>query len=212
MNGCQCKGIETQFNKQYVYSELSRYRKKGPSKTTGLLVNALKAQNIEGKTILDIGGGIGTIQHELLKAGAKQTVAVEASTAAISAAQEEAARQGHADQISFKHGNFVDLAADIPSADIVTLDRVICCYHDMRALVSLSTAHAAELYGLVYPRANWWIKTAFAIQNFVFRLRGNPFRIFVHPIEEVETIISHAGLKRRYYAQTFLWQVVVFGR
>ena len=132
--GC-CQSIETHFNKKTVAKELKRYREKGPLKVTRVLIEALKAEGIEGMTLLDIGGGVGSIQHELLKAGVSNIINVEASKAYIEAAKEEAERQGHADQVSHHHGNFIDLAPDIPQVDIVTLDRVICCYHDMQALV-----------------------------------------------------------------------------
>ncbi len=212
MTGCQCQGIETVFNKKHVVNELSRYREKGPKKSTRMLIDALKAEGIQGRTLLDIGGGIGAIQHELLKAGVKKTLTVEASAASIEAAQEEARRQGHADQMSYHYGNFVDLAADIPPADIVTLDRVICCYHDMPGLVGQSAAHAVQLYGVVYPRDTWWMKIGFAAQNFFLRLLRQPFRAFVHPTQEVEAVLSQHGLQRRFYARTFIWQVVVYAR
>src|SRR5947199_213845 len=83
--------------------------------------------------------------------GASGATDVDASAAYLAAAREEAARQGHAERVAYHHGNFVDLAATLPPADIVTLDRVICCYHDMPALVERSSAKAARLYGLVYP-------------------------------------------------------------
>ena len=78
---------------------------------------------------------------------------MEASAAYLAAAREETARRGHTDRLKAHHGDFVALAPEIPSADIVTLDRVICCYRDMPALVAQSAARARKLYGVVYPRA-----------------------------------------------------------
>src|SRR5947207_5244489 len=150
MDCCQCKGIETLFNEKEARNRLRAYHEDGPSKTTRMLIEALKAEGVEGMTLLDIGGGVGAVQHELLRAGVERATGVEASTAYVKAAQEEAERQGHADRVSYHHANFVDIAPQIPPADIVTLDRVICCYHDMQALVGLSVAKAGRLYGLVY--------------------------------------------------------------
>jgi magnesium-protoporphyrin O-methyltransferase len=212
MSCCQCQGIETFFNKKTATRELKQYRRKGPRKTTRMLIDALKAEGVDGMALLDIGGGIGIIQHELLSAGADSVTNVEASTAYIEAVKEEARRQGHADRVSFYHGDFVDLAPDIPSADIVTLDRVICCYHDMKALVGLSSARAGKLYGVVYPRDTWWTRIGLAIGNFVFGVLRNPFRIFVHPTEAVEAVVRGNGLEPRFYRQTAIWQVVVYGR
>jgi magnesium-protoporphyrin O-methyltransferase len=212
MNCCQCQGIEELFSQQYVTKELKRYRTKGPDKTTLMLIEAIKGEGVDGFTLLDIGGGLGAIQRELIRAGVVHATDVEASSAYIKAAREEALRQGYADLVNYNQGNFVDLAADIPPADIVTLDRVICCYHDMQKLVSLSAQRARKMYGLVYPRDTWWVKVVLALQNLFFRLKGSPFRTFPHPTKSVEAIIDRNGLRRRFYRQTLAWQVAVYTR
>jgi len=212
MNCSQCQGIEELFSQQYVTNELSRYRAKGPDKTTRMLTEAIKQEGVDGLTLLDIGGGLGAIQYELLGAGVQDATSVDASTAYLTVARAEAQRQGYADRVTYHHGNFVDLATEIAPADIVTLDRVICCYHDMEKLVSLSAARARKLYGLVYPRVAWWMKIALALENFFFRLRRSPYRTFLHPNEAVEAILVSNGLQRLFYHQTLVWQVVVYTR
>jgi 2-polyprenyl-3-methyl-5-hydroxy-6-metoxy-1,4-benzoquinol methylase len=212
MDCCQCQGIEMEFNRKKIAKELKRYRRKGPAKTTRMLIDALKAGGVRGMTLLDIGGGVGAIQQELLSAGASGATHVDASTAYLEVAREEAGCQGNAQRISFLHGDFVELAADIPPADIVTLDRVICCYHDMQALVGLSSARARNYYGLVYPRHTWWIRIGFAILNFILGFRNSPFRIFSHPTQAVNAVVRGNGLRQRFYAKSGLWQVVVYAR
>jgi magnesium-protoporphyrin O-methyltransferase len=212
MNGCQCKGIEMIFNQKSAVRELKQYRRKGPNRTTQMLIDALKTEGIEGMTLLDIGGGVGAIQHELLSAGVRSAANVDASAAYVAVAKEEAERRGHAGLVSYYHGDFIQLAPEIAPADIVTLDRVICCYDDMQALVGLSSARARNMYGLVYPRDTWWMKIRVAIENFVYRLVRNPFRSFVHPTERVDAVVRSSGLRRRLYRKTFLWQVVVYAR
>ena len=188
----QCQGIETVFDPRKASRELSKYRKRGPRKLTRLLIDAIKAEGIEGNTLLDIGGGIGTIQHELLKAGAGRSIGVDASTAYIQAAEQEAQRQGHADRVRHHHGDFVEISQDIQPADIVTLDRVICCYHDLDSLVRLSAQRATRLYAVIYPVDNWPLQIVARLFNFYLWLRGNPFRFFVHPTSAVD------GLLRRH--------------
>ena len=212
MNCRQCSGIEAWFDKKVVARELSRYRKKGPRKTTRMLIDAAKSEGVEGMTLLDIGGGVGAIQHELLKAGAGSVVSVDASTAYVEAAEDEAKRQGHADRVHYLYGDFVNLASDIPEVDIVTLDRVICCYDNMEALVRLSSMRARKFYGLVYPRDAWWIKLANPVGNFCLWVSRNPFRIFVHPTEAVDAVVRSNGLERCFYRKTVIWQVVVYSR
>jgi SAM-dependent methyltransferase len=212
MNCCQCQGIEELFSQKFVTREVTRYRTKGPDKTTRMLVDAIKEEGVTDRTLLDIGGGVGAIQHALLAAGLEHATDVDASSAYLAAARAEAQRGGYLDRVTYHRGNFVDLASEIEPADIVTLDRVICCYSDMEDLVGKSAARAGKLYGLVYPRDTWWIRIGLAVGNFFFKLRRSAYRGFIHPTREVEAILHSSGLRRRFYRRTLLWQVVVYGR
>lgn len=213
MECSQCQGIETKFGRKYVAKKLEKYRKSGPKKTTLALIKALQAEDIRGMDLIDIGGGVGDIQHAMLSAGANRSMNIEASTAFIEACQEEAARQGHAARITHYHGNFVDLAESLPAADIVTLDRVICCYHEMAQLVGLSAQKARRLYGVVYPRDTWWTKLGNeAYYNLRHWLQRNPMRNFIHPTKAVEALLRENGLRRCFYREMGSWQVAVFCR
>jgi len=216
MSQCQCDGIERYFNTQRVTKELARYRQRGPAKNTLLLVEALRAQlralEIEGRTLLDIGGVVGAIPHLLLADGVRQAMDVDASAAYLAAAREEAERRGLAEQISFQHGDFVALAPSVPAADVVTLDRVVCCYDEMPALVGLSAARAERLYGVVYPRDAWWMRLFIQVQNAALRIRRMPIRFFVHPTVAVDATIRAQGLERQFSRSGGLWQVVVYAR
>jgi len=208
----QCVGIEMEFDRKLATKELQKYRNEGPIEKTRMLIDALKAEGISGMTLLDIGGGIGAIQHELLKAGVRNCIDVEVSEAYIEAAREEARRQGHAGRMTHRRGNFVDLAADIPPCDIVTLDKVICCYHDAKNLVEKSAARARVLYGLVYPLTSWKARFAGFLENISHRLHRSPFRFFVHPTAVVEEILRTEGFEQRFYQEEGMWQIVVYRR
>ncbi len=212
MNCSQCQGIEEVFSQRFVDKKLSSYRTKGADKTTRMLIEALINEEVEGLTHLDIGGGVGAIQHDLLAAGVKNATDVDASQAYLNAAQEEANNRGLEERVKYLHGNFVDMADQVDPADIVTLDRVICCYHDMNRLVSLSAARARKLYGLVYPRVSWWMKILLPLENFIFWLQRSPFRAYLHPDEAVEAVLGAEGFTRRTYRKTLAWQVVVYSR
>jgi magnesium-protoporphyrin O-methyltransferase len=212
MNCCQMQGLEELFSDQLVSKELASYRKNGPGRTTRMMIDALKAQGVQGMSLLDIGGGVGAIQHQLLKAGVQSAVDVDASRAYLTAAKSEAMRRGLEDRVRFLHGNFVETAEKLPPADVVTLDRVYCCYHDIQGLVDTSARHAQQLYGVVYPRDAWWTRIGVAVMNFVFKLQKNPYRAFVHPTRVVEEMLRKHGLERRFYKRTFMWQVAVYSR
>jgi magnesium-protoporphyrin O-methyltransferase len=212
MTCSQCVGIEKIFNEKYVTKELKDYRRKGPVKTTRWLIDALKQTGVQGLDLLDIGGGVGAIQHELIAAGVSLVTGVDAASAYIQAAKAEAERAGYSERATQIYGDFVDLAPGLAKADIVTLDRVICCYHDMDRLVRASVGLAKKYYGVIYPRSLWWTRLICSIENIFERLVGNPYRAYVHPTEKVEAIIKEKGFTRHYYRQTLAWQVVVYAR
>ncbi len=212
MKCCQCDGIEREFDPRFARRELKRYRRKGLRRTTRILVDALRGEALENMTLLDIGGGIGGIQLALLKSRSRHATSVEASSAFLQSACEEAVRQGFDDRIDYVYGDFVQVAARIDEADIVTLDRVICCYDDMPRLVSSSAKRAASLYGLVYPRDTWWTKSGSAAANLWFRLRRSPMRTFVHPTKDVDSLIRQQGFRMHTHRTTSVWQVDVYRR
>jgi 2-polyprenyl-3-methyl-5-hydroxy-6-metoxy-1,4-benzoquinol methylase len=212
MDCCQCDLIETQFDRETVAKKVERYRKQGLKKETEILVDALLAEGVEGRSLLDVGGGLGALEFELLKAGSSRATNVEASSAYIEAAQAESLRQGCAERVSHIHGDFVAIANDVPPADVVTLDKVICCYDDMVSLVSSSVQKANKLYGVIYPRDTWWVKAAIAVENLIRKLKGNSFRVIVHPTRAVDQLIRDSGMEKRFYRALIDWQIVVYAR
>jgi len=116
-----------------------------PRRGAGAASSPPVAEGVAGASVLDIGGGVGVLHHELLQVGAASATGVDGSAAYIDAAMEEAQMQGHAGRVGYHHGDFVAVAKDIEPAEVVTLDKVICCYHDVEGLVGLSSRRATRL-------------------------------------------------------------------
>src|SRR5215831_7315811 len=131
---CHCDGFDQRFTADRAAREIATYRLRGPAKATACLIAALQEDAIAGMTLLDIGSGIGVIPQTLLQSGVRHALDVDASSAYIAVARSEMDRLGLSDRMHFVQGNFVTLAETIPASDIVTLDRVICCFDDMPAL------------------------------------------------------------------------------
>ena len=213
MSCCSPSTIDGQFGEGIAKGDLKRYRKKGPDWTSRILIDAIRQEGDWGDaSLLDIGGGIGVIAHELLGEGVAMATYVEAASAYFNEARAESERRGHGERISFVHGDFVDVADEVSEADIVTLDRVICCYPDMESLVVASAAKCRRLYGLSFPRERWFVKAAMAILNTARRLLGNPFRTYVHPTKEIERRLVEAGLRRSFSKAGFVMQVALYSR
>lgn len=177
-----------------------------------MLIEMIKPAMAVGSTILDVGGGIGVVAHELLRAGAGHVVLVDASVPYLAAARNEANRQNHLERIDFVEGNFVQRAAEVDPADVVTLDRVICCYPDAQALVGLSSARARKIYGLVLPRESRFIRLSVRLMNLGFRLRRRAYRAYAHSNGEVDRIAAEHGLWIAAERSTWFWRVVIYHR
>ncbi len=212
MSCCPVRGCERTFDRKHAARELRHYRKNGPIPTTRALIQSLLRAGIKDGTLLDIGGGVGAIQYDLLKAGARAAVSVDASPAFEAAARGEAERQGVRGRIQYEAGDFVELAGRIAPADIVTLDRVVCCYPNMEALVRLSAQRSRRIYGLVYPRDRPMTRVVIRIQNFFRRLFRNPFRSFVHSVAAIDSLVGSLGFNLRARNRTFVWEVSVWER
>jgi len=216
MTCSQCSGIEEQFNDAIARKSLKRFRRRGPDRTTRLLIEglrlALDRDRKPGTGLLDIGAGVGAIHHVLLTDGVEHAVHVDASTAHLAAAREETERRGHSGLVEFMRGDFVDMADHVPPADVVTLDRVICCYHEMPRLVRLSAEHALRLYGAVYPRGTTLMRAGIFAINLLMRIKRSPFRTFQHDPVEIDAVLRTAGLHRRHIRRTFGWEIVVYER
>ncbi len=210
MSCCEAPPWANQFDRRTARRDLRDYRRDGPAATTQALIGALVRAGVEQTTLLDIGGGVGAIQLALLRAGAREAIDVDVSAPYLDAAREEAARQVLGERIRFQLGDFVDLAPRIPAVDIVTLDRVVCCYVQMEPLVRLSAERARRLYGLVYPRDRWLMRTVVGIQNLWRGLWRNPFRSHVHSVDAMDALIRSLGFTRRYQVRTFGWEVAVY--
>lgn len=161
---------------------------------------------------MDIGGGVGIIQKELFREGISKAIQVDASRAYLEVSEEEAQSSGYGDQVSYHYGDFVDMASDLPDSDIVALDRVICCYPDMPALVNASAAKSTYWYGAVYPVDRWYTRWGSKLVNLYFKLTGSDFRTYIHPESEIDRHIRNAGFKLHKHTRTMLWNVSVYKR
>lgn len=208
---CNCCEIENNtFTEDEAKANLKDYRRRGPANQTKLILEAVRSLGLRDASLLDVGGGIGTIHHELLKDVASQATHVDASSAYLKVATEEAKRIGHEAQVKFIHADFTDVADELPQADVVTLDRVVCCYPNMLGLLKAAATKSRKAVALTYPREEWYIKAVMSVMNFFQRLRNDPFRVFVHPVAEMEALLNGEGLKRTSTRKLFVWEMALY--
>jgi len=212
MLSCHCAATDRHFTPARAQAELGQYRRRGPTGTARLVLESLNDLGIAPQTLLDIGAGIGVLHHELLGRGVLHAVHLEAAAAYVTAAREEAERRGHGERVHFRHGDFVALASEVGSADLVTLDRVVCCYPELEPLISLSAEKAERYYVLSFPHDRWYVRAHTRWQNRRRRRAGNAFRTFVHPVTRIEALVRGAGFQVQQSCRTLVWAVLVCRR
>jgi magnesium-protoporphyrin O-methyltransferase len=212
MDACGCESFDEMFDSASAERDLARYRRGGPDATTAMLLDMLRAVGVRGASILDIGSGIGVIDHELLREGAGHAVLVDGSDASLTVARQVGRERNALDRMDFVDGDFVALAPGIDVADIVTLDRVVCCYPDADALVGTSAVRARSWYGLVLPRDRAFLRIGMRILNAWYRLRGRAYRGYTHPNARVDAVAAEAGLRPASERFTMVWRVVLYER
>jgi hypothetical protein len=176
------------------------------------MVAFLEQEGVEGATVLEVGGGIGEVQIELLRRGAAFAVNLELSPAY----DEEATRLLREAGVEERAGRHLhDLAADpdgVEPADVVVLHRVVCCYRDYQRLLGAAAEHARRLLVFSYPPRNGVSRLLVGAQNLFFMLRRKEFRTFAHPPARMLAVVEERGLRRAYAHHPLVWQIAGFAR
>lgn len=213
MSGCCARhGQEEFFKDGFAKRTAKRYRRKGLDKTSQLMVERAAAGGLEGATVLEIGGGVGQLLLELLKAGAARGEIVELVPTYEEHARALADEAGVGERASFRTADLVaDPAAGEP-ADVVVLNRVVCCTPDGVELAGIAASLARRTLVLSYPRDARLVRAVFAALNASLWLRRRRFRVFVHSAEALRAAAEAHGLRPASERSGPLWQVAVFER
>src|SRR4051794_21537986 len=128
MSGCcEPRVYERMFGAKQARLDAARYRKRGLRGSSLDLVEL--AGDVSGESILEVGGGVGAIELELLAAGAARATDVELSGEYEEEAQKLISERGVGDRVERRLGDFV--AERVEPHDVVVMHRVVCCYPDV---------------------------------------------------------------------------------
>ena len=206
MAGC-CNPIDYRrlFSRKYASRDARRYRRRGLGTTSRALVDL--AGDVEGATVLDVGGGIGAIDLELLAAGAERATNVELSGGYEEAASALLSERGLSDRVERRVADFVSEGDAVEPHDLVVLHRVVCCYPDVDALMGAAAEHARRRLVLTYPQEHLLMRLGLRVINLWLRVSGCGFRTYVHPVARILGAAEADGLRLvRRERQGFLWE------
>lgn len=207
-----CLDAEEIFDAGNAELERETYLREGPRETTRILLDQLASRDLAGRRLLDVGGGIGAIIFELLPSGIEGATLVEASAAAVRTARAMVEERSLGDRIRVQHGDFLDLRDQIEQADIVTLDRVVCCYPDGEGLVRHTAERARQWYGLIAPRDVWWARIGVWFINAYMWAKRSAFRTYLHDPVLIDHQLKGADFELTFSQASGFWWIALYQR
>ena len=212
MSCCTPSGYRTIFGAKTAEREARRYRRKGLAGTARWLADALESAGVGGRSVLEIGGGVGGLQIELLEAGADHATNVEIIETYEGVAEALISEHDLGGRVERRIADFGAVAEETPSADLVVLHRVLCCSPDAGRLMDAACTHARERVAITIPRESGWIRLGSGVMNAWFRTRRIEFRIYVHPLDAMLAVAGRRGFEVAHRQRGALWQSLVLER
>jgi magnesium-protoporphyrin O-methyltransferase len=206
------RGYTSIFSKRAARRDAKRYRKDGLDDTGEEMVAFLRERGVEGATVLEVGGGVGALQLELLKSGAARATNLELSPEYEDVAAELAQEAGVSERVERRLGDLVadpDLAGE---ADAVLMHRVVCCYPDYDGLVGAAAERTKRYLVMSFPRPRVLVRLGMGAVNFAARLLRWEYRTWVHPPEAIVAAAERHGLTLAVESRGRIWQVAALER
>jgi len=209
--GCCAKsGYDRLFDERQARRDAMRYRRKGLDPAARWIVEVARDHGIHGAVVLEPGGGVGAIQIELLKSGARRSTVVELSKRYDEEAMRLARDAGMERRIHRRLGDFS--STDVEPADVVVMHRVVCCYPDHEQLLRAASDRARRLLVFTYPPPHLGLRLFVAMANLWMRLRRNPFRVCAHPVPALREAVERRGFELVAQRRRGLWKGMAFVR
>lgn len=209
---CDPRGCDGIFDTRFARHRAARYRRKGLDRTARRIVDLLDRGGLAGATVLEIGGGVGEIQLELLRRGAAAATNLELSPAYEAEATALAAEAGLSGRVRHR---ILDIAVDpddVEPADVVVLHRVVCCYPDYARLLGAAAEHTRHRLVFSHPPRNPLSRAMVATVNALVRARGGQFRAFTHRPDAMLDVLAGRGLRPSVAHGRGVWRIATGAR
>ena len=208
---CNPSGYDRLFSPREARRRLRDYDKNGLNAMAQAIVDYLETRGVDGHRVIEVGGGIGAVQVELLKAGAGSAVNVELSRGYQAVAEDLLRREGLEGRVEQVIGDFTELAERMQADDVI-MNRVICCYPDMERLMSAGLTASRHFVGLTYPRDGFVFRVLLRVENAFHRIRGVDFRAYLHSPHAILDVARAAGFEVAFADRDAMWHGVVLER
>jgi magnesium-protoporphyrin O-methyltransferase len=208
---CDPRGYGRVFTADQAAKAVRNFERDGLDGTAMAMVRCLERHGIGGLRLLEVGAGAGTAIVKLLEAGAREAVAYDISPSYEDVAGALLAGRGLRERVEWHTGDYL-ASGDDRGADVVFLNRVVCCYPDLPPLIDAVASRAQRLLALSYPRRRWSTRAGVRVLNGYFRMRRVSFRVFVHDPGMIAGRITAAGFEEISAGGSAAWEWKVWKR
>jgi magnesium-protoporphyrin O-methyltransferase len=200
------------FSDDVSRKDADRYRRRGVPRRARKLIAAIESiVSLRGRRTLEIGVGVGAVTIELLRRGAASATGVDAVASQLEHARALAAEKGVADRLELVQSDFT-ATTQIAKADLVVLDRVVCCYPDWHGLLGAAAAHADVGLALTYPRDVWWVRAVWWLGGLWLKFAHDGFRLYIHPPQQMHALLATRGFTPRVVGHYYMWEIAIASR
>lgn len=193
---CCRSGYDEVFTERQARWQRRRYERRGLTGPGRAVVEWLESRGLhDGAQVLEIGGGLGELQVQLLRDGAARATNVELAGSWESEAERLLATHGLQGRVDRVLGNVVTQPGLAGEADVVILNRVVCCYPDFSALLGAAGVRARRAVVFTHPPRTSFVRAGLSLVNAWEQLRGRDYRAFAHPPAAMRGVLTDLGFR-----------------
>lgn len=176
------------------------------------LLDGIRAQGIDGASLLEVGCGPGYLHQTLVHDGADHALGLDLSAVMLDIARQEAARRGLQTRCDYRQGDVVQIADELPEADVTILDKVVCCYPDWQAMLHATLPKTRRIYALTYPLDRSLTRVGIRFMSRVLDGFHCRYRPYLHDPQQIQGHIARHGFRRVIQQQTSAWLTEIYLR
>lgn len=205
----QCCGTEwtDRFFSREARRYARRFKRKGLDKSQKHIAAMVQAHGLVGKSVLEVGCGVGGLHLTLLQEGASTATGIDIAKEMIEKARQLSGDLGLSDRTTYHVGDFATLNGAVSPADVLIMDKVVCCYESPLLLINRASVLCRKFLAVSYPRDSIIARFVFKGAVLVGKILRWKFRPYYHEPVFLERIIAGGGFRLVEQGRTVLWQI-----
>ena len=208
---CRAAPCEEVFGSRTAEGDLHEYLSHGLGTIETRMLDAIPPLVVAGaRRVLEIGGGVGALQAELVLKGASSGEVIELVGAYEPYARRLATKLGIGDRTSFRVADVIENPQQVQDADIVVMNRVVCCSPDGLRLTAVAAGLTRQVLAISYPRSLAILRLMQRLQEPFARLFRRRYRFYIHDARAIRTAATAAGMSLQAAGHGAFWEYAVF--